>query len=291
MMPGVNTGGEEVANPNSEMGDLTGLTMGGGGGGGGGMSSFMSPYTPNTSARGFDPEGNLNERLLRSQTDTTNNFDEFNMDGSRKWYDNPTMPTDYSDPYMPANNTDKLRTAKDYAALGLLPPEQGMVSRGLDAANGVPAWALSSMGPTGVALAGVRYLANRVANRNKPRGNAEGGMRLEDGAFIVDARTVSELGNGSSSAGQELLAKHGGKSIHGKGDGVSDSIRASIGGKQEARVARDEVKFNPQAVAKLGGGDRKRGTQKLYAMMDRAANARKNAKRGEDTKLRGLLGA
>jgi hypothetical protein len=175
------------------------------------------------------------------------------------------------------------------AARAAAPPGQGMVSRGLDAANRVPAWALSSMGPTGVALAGGRWIANRLANRNT--GNAEGGMRLEDGAFIVDARTVSEMGNGSSRAGQELLAKHGGKSIHGKGDGVSDSIRASIGGKQEARVARDEVKFSPQAVAKLGGGDRKRGTQKLYAMMDRAANARKNAKRGEDTKLRGLLGA
>ena len=120
-------------------------------------------------------------------------------------------------------------------------------------------------------------------------GYAKGGVDLENGAFIVDARTVSELGNGSSSAGQELLAKHGGKSIHGKGDGVSDSIRASIGGRQDARVARDEVKFSPQAVAKLGGGDRKRGTKKLYAMMDRAAKARKAADRGEDTGLRGLM--
>jgi len=120
-------------------------------------------------------------------------------------------------------------------------------------------------------------------------GYAKGGVNLENGAFVVDARTVSELGNGSSSAGQEFLAKHGGQPIHGKGDGVSDSIHANIGGTQEARVARDEVKFSPQSVARIGGGDQKRGARKLYAMMDRAAKSRKAATRGEDTGLRGLM--
>jgi hypothetical protein len=119
---------------------------------------------------------------------------------------------------------------------------------------------------------------------------AKGGqVPLEDGAFIVDARTVSELGNGSSRAGQDLLSKYGGKTLHGPGDGVSDSIRANIGGKQDARVARDEVKFSPQAVAKLGGGDLHKGTKKLYAMMDRAQKARQSAQRGQNTGLQGIL--
>jgi hypothetical protein len=116
-------------------------------------------------------------------------------------------------------------------------------------------------------------------------------MYIKDGSFIVDARTVSEMGNGSSRAGQDLLARHGGVPIHGPGDGVSDSIHANIGGTQEARVARDEVKFAPEAVARIGGGDQKKGAQKLYALMDRAQKARKRAGRGSDTKLRGLLGA
>jgi hypothetical protein len=120
---------------------------------------------------------------------------------------------------------------------------------------------------------------------------AAGGVALKDGAFIIDARTVSELGNGSSRAGQELLAKHGGQPIEGAGDGVSDSIRANIGGTQEARVARDEVKFDPEAVRRIGGGSQKRGAQKLYALMDRAQKARKHADRGEDTKLKGLMAA
>ena len=114
---------------------------------------------------------------------------------------------------------------------------------------------------------------------------ARGGIYMDDGAFVVDARTVSELGNGSSSAGQELLARLGGRPVKGPGDGVSDSIRANIGGRQEARVARDEVIFPAKAVKKLGGA------KKLYALMDKAHKARKKAGRGSDTQLRKGLGA
>lgn len=113
-----------------------------------------------------------------------------------------------------------------------------------------------------------------------------GGVNMRDGAFVVDARTVSELGNGSSNAGMELLSRMGGKPVRGPGDGVSDSVPAKIGGKQKARVARDEVIFQPEAVRRLGNGSAKRGTQKLYALMDKAHKARKKAKRGQDTKLR-----
>lgn len=113
-----------------------------------------------------------------------------------------------------------------------------------------------------------------------------GSINMDNGSFVVDARTVSELGNGSSNAGIEHLQKMGGQPIRGPGDGVSDSIPASIGGRQPARVARDEVIFPPQAVRRLGGGNEQRGTQKLYAMMDKAHAARKRAGRGTDTKLR-----
>ena len=116
---------------------------------------------------------------------------------------------------------------------------------------------------------------------------AEGGpVPLRDGSFVLDARTVSEVGNGSSGAGQEVLSRLGGKPIRGPGDGVSDSIPASIGGGREARVARDEVKFDPEAVARLGKGDTNQGAKKLYALMDKAHKARKKAKRGQDTKVR-----
>jgi len=122
-------------------------------------------------------------------------------------------------------------------------------------------------------------------------GYAVGGpVNMRNGSFVVDARTVSELGNGSSNAGMEFLSRMGGRPIQGPGDGVSDSIRASIGGKQDARIARDEVLFPPEAVKRLGNGSSKKGTAKLYSLMNKAHKARKKAKRGQDTKLRRGLG-
>ena len=121
-------------------------------------------------------------------------------------------------------------------------------------------------------------------------GFAEGGeVELGEGAFVVDARTVSEIGNGSSNAGIELLAKMGGKPVQGPGDGVSDSVPARIGEDQPARVARDEVIFSPEAVRRVGGGDERRGAQKLYALMDKAHKARRKSARGKDTQLRKAL--
>lgn len=134
--------------------------------------------------------------------------------------------------------------------------------------------------------------SSTFAEGQNEREYARGGpINMHNGAFVVDARTVSELGNGSSNAGIELLQRLGGQPVRGRGDGVSDSVPARIGGKQEARVARDEVIFQPKAVKRLGGGSAKRGTEKLYAMMEKAHKARKRAGRGQDTKLAKGLGA
>ena len=118
-------------------------------------------------------------------------------------------------------------------------------------------------------------------------GYAHGGeIELSDGAFVLDARTVSEIGNGSSNAGIEILRRLGGHPVKGRGDGVSDSVPARIGKRQPARVARDEVIIPADAVRRIGKGNAKRGADKLYALMDKAHKARKKAGRGQDTKLR-----
>jgi hypothetical protein len=118
-------------------------------------------------------------------------------------------------------------------------------------------------------------------------GYADGGeVELADGAFVLDARTVSEIGNGSSNAGMEALRRIGGRPIDGPGDGVSDSIPARIGRDQPARVARDEVLMPADAVRRLGKGNPKKGADKLYSLMNKAHKARKKAKRGQDTKVR-----
>ena len=116
---------------------------------------------------------------------------------------------------------------------------------------------------------------------------AHGGeVPLSDGSFVLDARTVSEIGNGSSNAGKEILRAIGGQAIEGPGDGVSDSVPARIGRHQPARVARDEVIVPADAVRHIGHGSPKRGAAKLYALMKKAQAARKKASRGQDTKLR-----
>jgi hypothetical protein len=114
---------------------------------------------------------------------------------------------------------------------------------------------------------------------------AQGGeIGMKDGDFVLDARTVSEIGNGSSNAGKEILSRMGGIPVEGAGDGVSDSVRANIGGVQEARVARDEVIIPRNQVQNMGG------SQRLYDLMKQAHEARKTADRGEDTGLaRGLM--
>lgn len=128
--------------------------------------------------------------------------------------------------------------------------------------------------------------SQRLAEAGASYGKARGGkVHMDDGAFVMDARSVSEIGNGSSNAGIERLMKLGGRPVRGPGDGVSDSVPAKIGGKQEARVARDEVIFSREAVQRLGG------SKKLYALMKKAHKARKKAKRGSDTKVAKGLGA
>lgn len=99
-------------------------------------------------------------------------------------------------------------------------------------------------------------------------GLSAGGMAK--GGFVVPADVVSALGNGSTDAGLRALNKKlAATPIKGKGDGLSDSIPTSIDGKQPARVADGEAYISPQTVAKIGGGDAKKGAKKLYAMMDR----------------------
>jgi len=133
----------------------------------------------------------------------------------------------------------------------------------------------------------VPFMGGVAPEEEQQMGYAKGGeIAMDDGAFVLDARTVSELGNGSSNAGKEVLRRIGGMAIEGPGDGVSDSVPARIGRNQPARVARDEVIIPAEAVRRIGKGSSKRGADKLYALMDKAHKARKKAKRGQDTKLR-----
>jgi hypothetical protein len=147
--------------------------------------------------------------------------------------------------------------------------------------DGVVSTATGGLLPRRMALGGLGALA-------------KGGVaELPDGAFVVPSRITSELGNGSTNAGaqklhameQRLLGKNaqpvnlgrysgGGNLVRGAGDGVSDSVPATIGGRQPARIADGEYIFSQAATKKLGKGSTEAGARKLYAMMDRVQKAR-----------------
>ena len=62
----------------------------------------------------------------------------------------------------------------------------------------------------------------------------------------------------------------GGRLLRGPGDGVSDSIPATIGrSRQPARLADGEFVFPARIVSEIGNGSTAAGARKLYAMMDR----------------------
>lgn len=57
--------------------------------------------------------------------------------------------------------------------------------------------------------------------------------------------------------------------LSGGGDGLSDSIDATIDNNQPAKLADGEFVVSSDVVSGLGGGSSKAGAKKLYAMMDR----------------------
>ena len=108
-------------------------------------------------------------------------------------------------------------------------------------------------------------------------------------AAVTPAATdvVQAAGGGMMRGGIASLGGYsdGGQLLRGPGDGVSDSIPATIGGKQPARLADGEFVVPARIVSELGNGSTEAGARKLYEMMDRIKASRKKAKNiAADTK-------
>jgi hypothetical protein len=95
------------------------------------------------------------------------------------------------------------------------------------------------------------------------------------------APTVTAAAGGVMAGGGGISAlggySDGGRLLKGPGDGVSDSIPATIGGKQPARLADGEFVIPARIVSEIGNGSTEAGAKKLYAMMDRIQRARKKS--------------
>jgi hypothetical protein len=67
--------------------------------------------------------------------------------------------------------------------------------------------------------------------------------------------------------------------LSGGGDGMSDSIKATINGNQPARLADGEFVIPADVVSHFGNGSSKAGAKQLYSMMDKIRKARTGTKR------------
>ena len=120
------------------------------------------------------------------------------------------------------------------------------------------------------------------ANQNNG-GGAAGGLMPEALKYAAGGG-VGHLG-GYAAGGNPRLLK-------GPGDGMSDNIPATIGGKQPARLADGEFVVPADVVSHLGNGSTDAGAKHLYNMMDKVRKARTgNKKQGKQIKADKFLKA
>lgn len=95
---------------------------------------------------------------------------------------------------------------------------------------------------------------------------------LHDKGFVLPGdvvRHADPTGQANKERGLRALNQAiGVEAIRGPGDAMSDSIPATIDGKEPARVANGEAYVRPENVARAGGGDVDKGSNRLYEIMD-----------------------
>jgi len=104
-----------------------------------------------------------------------------------------------------------------------------------------------------------------LADLNNARAMAQ--MR---GNVTMPKRSVEDMG---------VISAAQGRYLKGGGDGMSDSIPATINGKQPARLADGEFVIPADVVSHLGNGSSDAGAKRLYAMMDKVRVARTGKKK------------
>ena len=111
-----------------------------------------------------------------------------------------------------------------------------------------------------------RRLFQRTMGPVGPRYAAKGGLMALAGGGAIDP--VGYEGGGMTAPVNQPRMLAGG------GDGMSDSIPATIDGTQPARLADGEFVIPADVVADIGNGSSSAGAKRLYGMMDRVREAR-----------------
>jgi hypothetical protein len=114
---------------------------------------------------------------------------------------------------------------------------------------------------------GIASLTEQPVARMSERNQAE--TLLANGGQMFANGGISSLGSYSD----------GGRMLKGPGDGMSDSIPASIANRRPARLADGEFVVPADVVSHLGNGSTDAGARQLYSMMDKVRKARTGTKR------------
>jgi hypothetical protein len=190
-------------------------------------------------------------------------------------YNDPTGGTNYlMSPneiaaYFKANQGQADSVTYDWAIENNLTPEE------IASATGVPLSTVAAKWRDAKAkkASATKTEADKAATAGKTEDTSykvakEGGIM----GYAMGGMPMYAVGGGLGSLGSY---SDGGRLLKGPGDGVSDSIPATIGAKQQpARLADGEFVVPARIVSELGNGSTDAGAKKLYAMMDRVQKAR-----------------
>jgi hypothetical protein len=241
-----------------------------------GVGEIMRPYSEatlgmpaNTNQKYiFDPATKsyrLNQDYVGSYRDAKGNV-------------NYTMSPAEIASYFRANQGQADSVTYDWAIENGITPEQIAASTGVPLSTVAAKWRDAKAKKDAAAKTTADKVAADAAAASKASildasstgGNAGGGlMGYAMGGMPMTSYAV---GGGLGSLGSY---SDGGRLLKGPGDGVSDSIPATIGQKQQpARLADGEFVVPARIVSELGNGSTEAGAKKLYAMMDRVQRAR-----------------
>jgi len=170
--------------------------------------------------------------------------------------------------------TDYSKTPYTGGAAPMLSPAQLQTASQNYVQSGLPAPTRSSMaanpsGAVGRPIDPLQMVGSPAYNANQAAQQAQ----LQQ---ILAA--TNGMASGGVTDGHLGSFSDGGRLLKGPGDGVSDGIPATIGGKQPARLADGEFVIPARIVSELGNGSTDAGAKRLYAMMDRIKAKRAKTK-------------
>jgi hypothetical protein len=208
----------------------------------------------------------------------------------RLQYDVGRAKNEYGNPYTPApdvptyesgmgSNFGREQNYFPTAGFRNITADQAKAMRGY--AGGGPVEAMSNANAIGANTGYPQADINKPVystpyqtpiSQNVVQGTADTGVNSMTGE-------MNEFAKGGLSSAASHLGDYsdGGRLLRGPGDGVSDSIPATIGNKRPARLADGEFVVPARIVSELGNGSTEAGARKLYAMLDRVQAARKKS--------------